>query len=54
MAVVTEFLDWLLASMSSLWAAMTSDWGIVGICIICVPLVRKVFDLFIYYIRGGY
>lgn len=54
MDVVAEFLDWLLGSLAQLWAAMSSDWGIVGLCFICVPLVRKVFNLFVFYIRGGY
>lgn len=54
MEVVSQFLDWLIASAGQLWAALTSDWGLVGICFVCVPLVRRVFNLFVTYIRGGY
>lgn len=54
MSVVEEFLSWLLAALSKLWGAISSDWGIVGICFVCVPIVKRVFKLFAYMIKGGY
>lgn len=54
MAVVEEFLTWLLGALSQLWTAISSEWGIVGICFVCVPVVKRLFNLFITMIKGGY
>ena len=54
MAVVEEFLSWLLGALTQLWTAIASDWGIVGICFVCVPIVKRVFKLFTIMIKGGY
>lgn len=54
MAIVEEFLSWLLGALTQLWTAISGDWGIVGICFVCVPIVKKVFNLFVDMVKGGY
>lgn len=54
MSVIGQTADWMIEAVNQLWSAATTSWGIVGLAIIGVPLTKKIFKLFITFLRGAF
>jgi len=54
MSIVVEFFNWILESFARFWSAISTDWGLLGIAMVAIPVFRKLGKLFNYLIKGGF